>query len=87
MANHPSALKRHRQSLKRRTRNRAQRSRLRTERKKLFAALDAGDKKSAEEQFQLVQKLLDRAAGKHLVHPNKAARLVSRVHQRLNQLA
>lgn len=85
MANHPSAKKRHRQSLKRRDRNRAIRSRLRTERKKLFQLIDAGEKKDAEAQFQLVQRLFDRAADRAVVHPNKAARIVSRARRQIDR--
>ena len=84
MANHASAKKRLRQNIKRRAHNRAIRSRLRTERKKFMQLVDAGKSEEAEAQLKRLQKLLDQAAAKRLLHPNKAARLLSRATQRLN---
>jgi len=87
VANHASALKRHRQSLKRRARNRAGRSRLRTEHKKLLAQIEANEKDGAAGQLSALQTLLDRAAGHGLIHKNKAARIKSRAQRKLNTLA
>lgn len=87
MANHASALKRHRQSLKRRARNRSGRTRLRTEQKKLLAQIVAADQEAANEQFRTLQKLIDRAAGQGLIHKNKAARIKSRAQRKINSLA
>lgn len=78
MANHASALKRHRQSLRRRDRNRAAKSRIKTERKKLASALASGDKAVQEKQAKVVQKLLARTAAKGRIHKRTAARLQSR---------
>lgn len=83
MANHASALKRHRQSLKRRARNRSVRTRLRTERRKFLEAVTSGDKAVAEEQFRLLQKLLQRAAASGVVHRNTADRTIARAAARL----
>ncbi|MFM1849125.1 MAG: Ribosomal protein, partial [Pseudomonadota bacterium] len=48
MANHKSAIKRHRQSLKRRDRNRDARAAVRTAIKKVRALVAAGDEKGAK---------------------------------------
>ncbi len=87
MANHASALKRHRQSLKRRDRNRASRSRLRTERKKFLAAVEAGDKDAAATQLVVLQKCVDKAAAKRVLHKNTASRWISRAQSKLDALA
>lgn len=84
MANHPSALKRHRQSLKRRQRNRDAKSSIRTAIKKVVQLLDAGDKEGAKAQAQLATKLLDKAAIHGVLHKKNAARTISRVHQKIN---
>lgn len=85
MANHVSALKRHRQSLRRRDRNRAAKSRIKTERKKLATTLASGDKVAYEKQAKLVQKLLARTAAKGRIHKRTAARLQSRTALSVNK--
>lgn len=79
MANHPSALKRHRQSVKRASRNTAIRTNVRNEIKKLRLAIGAGNKPAAEEQLREVEKKLSKAASKGVYHPNAAARRISRL--------
>lgn len=81
-----SAAKRHRQSEKRRLRNRGVRSRVRTTTRKFLEAVDAGDETEATNQFTLVSKLLDSAAGKGVYHRNTASRSKSRLHKRLKSL-
>ncbi len=76
MPNVKSAEKRMRTAAKRAARNKAQRSRLRTAVKKARQAETAEEVTTA---FKDAKSLLDRAARKHLVHPNKAARLKSRL--------
>ena len=76
MPNVKSAEKRMRTAAKRAERNKAQRSRLRTALKKAHQAETADD---ASASFADAKSLLDRAARKRLVHPNKAARLKSRL--------
>lgn len=83
MANHASAIKRHRQSLKRRARNRSIRSRLRTERRKFLEAVSAGDRAAAEAQFRTLQKLFQRAAAGGIIHRNAADRTIARAAARL----
>lgn len=76
MPNVKSAEKRMRTAAKRAERNKAARSRLRTAVKK---AVQAETAEEASSSFLAAKALLDRAARKRLVHPNKAARLKSRL--------
>ncbi len=76
MPNVKSAVKRVRTSANRRARNRSDRSRLRTAVKQVRQATDA---RAADESFRKAASLLDRAARKGLIHPNKAARDKSRL--------
>ncbi|MGH7200071.1 MAG: 30S ribosomal protein S20 [Planctomycetaceae bacterium] len=79
MPNTASAKKALRQNAKCRLRNRAQRSALRTTLKKFRLAAAGQDPSAAETAFRLVVKKLDQAAGKGLIHKNKAARTKSRL--------
>jgi small subunit ribosomal protein S20 len=78
-----SAKKRLKQSLVRRTRNRATKSILRGEVRKVTEALAAGDTAKAETEFRTLCKLFDRAASRHVVHANLAARTKSRLSARI----
>jgi small subunit ribosomal protein S20 len=79
MPNIASAAKRHRQSLKRRTKNRAVKSELKTELRQVREAASAGKLDQAEADFRLAVAKIDRAAGKRIIHPNRAARIKSRL--------
>jgi small subunit ribosomal protein S20 len=79
MPNIASAAKRHRQSLKRRTKNRAVKSELKTEIRQVREAASAGKLDQAEADFRLAVAKIDRAAGKRILHPNRAARIKSRL--------
>ena len=86
MAHSLSAKKRVRQNTKRRLINRARKSEVKTIIKGFDAALAGGDKKKAAEQYKLLVKKLDKVAAKKTVHKNKAARLKSRLAQKLAKL-
>ncbi|HVE91093.1 MAG TPA: 30S ribosomal protein S20 [Actinomycetota bacterium] len=77
-----TVLKRQRQTEVRRVRNKGVRSELKTAEKRVrqTAATDA-----AEAEFQTLQKRLDKAAGKGVIHPNKAARKKSRLAKALRK--
>ena len=75
MPNVKSAEKRMRTNRIREARNKAARSRLRTAIKKARQAESEG----ADAAFLQANSLLDRAARKRLIHPNKAARLKSQL--------
>ena len=83
MPNIASARKRLRQNLKLRTKNRAVKSELRTEIRQVREAADAGNHKQAEADFRIAVAKIDRAAAKRIIHPNRAARLKSRLSAKL----
>jgi small subunit ribosomal protein S20 len=59
---------------------------LRTAIKKVVAAIDAGDADAAKEAYKGAVPLIDRMAGKGLIHANKAARHKSRLNQHIRSL-
>ena len=65
------------------TANRRKRSTLRTAMKKVQQAASLDD---AQANFTRAVALLDRAATKRLIHPNKAARLKSQLQRKLTSL-
>lgn len=87
MAKHKSAVKAHRQSIKKQTRNRELRSRLRTGLKKIRTALDAGDTGAAKGALDEAFSLIDKMAGKGIIHRNTASRYKSRLNARLAKTA
>ncbi len=86
MAHSLSAKKRVRQSAKRRMRNRARKSIVKTQMKKFEDALKEGNLETANQQFRLVQKQLDKVAASSTMHKNTAARIKSRMNRRLKAL-
>jgi small subunit ribosomal protein S20 len=84
LPNVKSAEKRMRTNEIRAARNRAFRSKLRTALKKVRAAGTAGEGAAA---LREAASLLDRAARKRIVHPNKAARSKSRLSAFIGKLA
>lgn len=86
MANSAQARKRVRQAEKSRGRNASQRSMMRTHLKRVVHAIDAGDKEAAEAAYKAAIPAIDRAAGKGLIHANKAARHKSRLNVRIKAL-
>ena len=54
------------------------------EKKTAKNALAAGDMETAQEKLRLLEKKLDKAASKNVIHKNKAARKVSRLTKRFN---
>jgi small subunit ribosomal protein S20 len=86
MPNIASARKRHRQNLKRRTRNRSTKAELKTEIRKVRETAAAGKLVDAETEFRVAVAKLDRAAAKRIIHPNRAARLKSRLSSHLKSM-
>jgi len=78
LANIKSAKKRAVQAEKNRRHNASRRSMMRTLMKKVVAAVEAGDKATAQQAFANLQPVLDRYATKGLIAKNKAARHKSR---------
>jgi len=87
VATHASALKAHRQSLVHRERNRKYRSQLRSTLKEIRSVIDAKDKAAAKKQFDQAISLIDRMAGKGIIHRNTASRYKSRLNARLAKTA
>ena len=83
MANSPQARKRARQETRHRVRNMAQRAAMRTHVKKYLKLVEGSDIVVAEKEYRIAVSQVDRAARRGLHHPNKAARLKSRLHARL----
>ncbi len=86
MANSAQAIKRARQTEKNRQLNASQRSRMRTSIKKVLAAIKAGDRDAAAQAYTAAVPVIDTAAGKGLIHANKAARHKSRLNQQIRAL-
>jgi small subunit ribosomal protein S20 len=87
MANHKSSIKRARQTIVRTERNRAEKSRMKTLRKKALVAIASGDKPAAAAATSLLSSVLDKAAKRNLIHPNKAANLKSKTAKAFAALA
>ena len=83
MASHDSALKAHRQNLERRERNRQMRTRLRRALRDIRAAIDGGDTAEVKDALRSTISLVDKMAGKGLIHRNTAGRYKSRLANRV----
>lgn len=79
MANHKSAIKRHKQSLKKRDRNRTTKAAVRTAIKKTRAAAEAGDLESAKQLLVQAERLIAKASSKGMYHRKNAARKIGRL--------
>ena len=79
MANSAGSKKRARQAVKRNKHNSQIRAKVRTFIKKVSYAIDAGDGKEATSGFTEMQKNVDQAVSKGLMHKNQAARKKSRI--------
>ncbi|MCR4667321.1 MAG: 30S ribosomal protein S20 [Desulfovibrio sp.] len=84
MANHKSALKRHRQSLMNQARNRANRTRVKNAVKAVNEALRSDDAIDARAKLVQATSILSKAANKGAIHWKKAARKVSRLSKAVN---
>ncbi len=86
MANHKSAIKRHKQSLNRAARNRAARTRVKSAIKDVRAAIQGKDKNQADTSLTVATSVLAKAAGKGALHWKKAARKISRLARAVNSI-
>lgn len=87
MANIKSAIKRARQNEKRRERNASARSMYRTYVKNVLKAVTEGNVEAAKVAFAKAQPIVDKAAGKGLIHKNKASRIISRLSAHIKAMA
>jgi len=79
----PAPSKRDKQSAKRGAHNKGARTRLRNLSKNFYRAIEAGDEERAREIRDESQREYDKAATKGIIHPNRAARKVSRLNKAL----
>lgn len=86
MAHHKDAIKRIRTSEAANARNRANRSRLRTEIKGLRALIDAGNHEAAAAALPQTVSVVQKLAGKGVIHRSNAARRISRLANAINAL-
>ena len=87
MAHHKDAIKRIKQNAKRRARNRHYRSRMRNQIKTLNETIEAGDHAAAQAELVKAVSIIQRVAGKGIIHRNQAARRVSRLNAAVKALA
>ena len=81
MANHKSALKRHRQSLKKATKNRTVKTRVKNVIKAVRLAIQGSDKEQALVALNNARTVLDKAGSKKILHWKNVARKVSRLNK------
>ena len=86
MANHKDAAKRNRQNQKKRNQNRQYRTRMRNQIKSVRTAVENGDVATATEQLRNTVSIIQRLAGKGVLHKRQAARRISRLHQAVNAI-
>lgn len=87
MAHHKSALKRIRRNARRAEVNGMRKNRVRTFLRKVEDAIKSGDKLAAQDALRAAQPEIHRGAGKGILHPNTAARKLSRLSARIKALA
>lgn len=87
MANHKSAIKRHKQELKQTSRNRAQRTRIKNSIKDVYAAIVGEDVDLAQKALIKATSVMAKASSKGAVHWKKVARKVSRTARAVNAMS
>ena len=87
MANSASAKKRVRQASKRRVHNMGIRTEARTFIKNVIKAIEAGDKKQAQDLYNKMIPVVDKVANKGIFHKNKIARHKSRLNNKIKAMA
>jgi len=86
LANHKSAVKRHKQSLKKAARNRAARTRVKNVIKAVRVAVLEKNAEKAASAFVTATSVLDKTASKGAIHWKKAARKISRMQRAINAI-
>ena len=86
MANHKSAIKRHTQSEIKRQRNASSKSALKTLVKKVKMAIESKNSEGAANALKNTIPAINKAASKHVIHRNAAARKISRLARQVNSL-
>jgi len=79
----PAPSKRDKQSVKRGAHNKGVRTRLRNLSRDFYRAVESGDEERARQLRNESQRAYNKAATKGIIHPNRAARKVSRLDKAL----
>jgi small subunit ribosomal protein S20 len=79
-----SAKKRLRQTKKRQDHNLEVKKAIKIQLKQFLRAVKAGDKEATRTEFIACVKKLDKAAARHIIHPNKAAHKKSQLTRLMN---
>jgi small subunit ribosomal protein S20 len=79
----PAPSKRDKQSVKRGAHNKGVRSRLRNLSRDFYRAVQSGDEERARQLRDESQRAYNKAATRGIIHPNRAARKVSRLDKAL----
>lgn len=87
MANSKSALKRVRQTATRTARNRALKSAVKSARRATEEAVEAGQAAQAQEAYDTLASVVDKAAKRGALHKNTASRYKSRAAAKLKGLS
>jgi small subunit ribosomal protein S20 len=87
LANHKSALKRARQNEDLRMRNKSTKSRVKSVVKDLRAAAAQPSSQDLTAELNTAKSIIDKAAKKGCLHPNTAARKISRMSKLLNSIS
>jgi len=86
MANHKSAEKRIKQTKKRTLRNRFYRTRIKNITRAVLEAIEKKDVEAAEKALRVANQNFHKFVSKGVIKKNTAARKVSRLHTKVNQL-
>lgn len=84
MRKNKSAIKRARQSEERRLRNSHVKSTMKTQIKRVVQAMEGKDKEHLDKLVKGAVSYICKAASKGVIHPNNAARKVSRLSKKVN---
>jgi len=87
LANHKSALKRARQNENRRMRNKSTRTRVKSVVKDIRAEAAQPSGQDLTADLNIAKSVIDKAAKKGCIHPNTAARKISRMSKLINSMA
>ena len=79
----PAPSKRDKQSVKRGAHNKGVRTRLRNLSRDFYRAVESGDEERARHLRDESQRAFNKAATKGIIHPNRAARKISRLDKAL----
>ena len=79
----PAPSKRDKQSVKRGAHNKGVRTRLRKLSRDFYRAVESGDEERARQLRDETQRAYNKAATRGIIHPNRAARKVSRLDKAL----